>query len=261
MKKNTIMKVSAILASAIMAVSANVTMASANEVNIESIELSNTQAVAGKTASVTMSMETNDTCMGYDLLVEYDPELTLERVIGANAYDSFDNCVALVGYTADTFKDEKPVVTLQFSVPENAEIGKTYEVKFSDVRVFSGVDYDFENYETYDGTIEILEETKRCTDYMIFEKYDEATGNLFEQKPGLRGDVDGDGKVSVRDAAKIARHCANRYSGVEIIDNEEGQFFGNVNEDNMLAVNDAAAISRYVSRNSVGNISWDEIIK
>ncbi|MGN1481407.1 dockerin type I domain-containing protein [Porcipelethomonas sp.] len=275
MKKNTIMKASAILATAVMAAAANGTMVSAKEaaprtvkrskkndiVSVESIELSDAQAVAGKMASVTLSMETNNTCAAYDLLVEYDPALKLERVIGANACDTFDNYVALIGYGSEAYKDNKPVVTLQFTVPDDAETGQIYDVKFSEIRTFSTFDSDYENYESYDGTIEVLEETKRRPDYMVFEKYDDKTGNLLEQKPGLRGDVDGDGKVNVRDAATIARHCASSFKGEEVIDTDEGKFFGNVNEDDKLAINDAAAVSRYLSRKSVEDVSWDDIIK
>lgn len=160
MKKTIIMKASVILTSVIMA-SANVISVSAADT--ETIRLSDTQAVAGKMASVTMSMDTNDACAAYEILVEYDSELELERVIGANAYNAFDNYVALVGYTADTYKDNKPVVTLQFTIPDDAQTGQSYEVKFSEIRTFASIDFEYENYESYNGTIEILEETKKTS--------------------------------------------------------------------------------------------------
>ncbi len=275
MKKNTMMKASAILATVLMTATANATMASAKEitprtvkrskkndvVSVETIELSDTQAVAGKTASVTMSMETNNTCACYDLLVEYDPSLKLERVIGANAYDTFDNYVALVGYASEPYKDNKPVVTLQFTVPEDAAVGQTYDVKFSEIKTFSTFEEDYEDYESYDGTIDVLEETKRRPDFMVFEKYDEKTGNLVEQKPGLRGDVNSDEKVDVRDAAIIARQCAGSFKGIDVIGTDEGKFFGNVNEDDKLAANDASAVARYLSKKSTNDVSWDDVIK
>jgi uncharacterized protein (DUF2147 family) len=274
MKKNTIMRASAIVATAVMAAAANGVTASAAEsrvpknlkrskksdvVSVETIELSDAQAVAGKTVAVQMSMDTNDECVAYEILIEYDPSLKFERVIGANAFDVFDNYIAVVGYGATPFKDDKPVVTLNFEVPEDAEAGDSYEVKFSEIRNFSNFDENFENFESFDGKIEVLEETKRCPDYMVFEKVED--GNIVETKPGLRGDANNDGVVNVRDAAAIARHCANSYSGVEVIDTEEGKYFGNVDEDKSLSVKDAASISRYLSNSATGKADWDNIIK
>lgn len=274
MKKNTIMRASAIMATAVMAVAANGVTASATEarapktlkrskkndiVSVETIELSDAQAVAGKTVAVQMTMETNNECLAYDLLIEYDSDLKFERVIGANAFDTFENYVAVVGYDVKPYEDNKPVVTLNFQVPDDAEAGDTYEVKFSQIRSFSTLYADFENYESYNGTIEVLEETKKLPDYMVFEKKED--GNVIETKPGLRGDANNDGQVNVRDASIVARHCASSFTGEEVIDTEEGKFFGNVNEDDKIAVTDAANISRYLSSNAVGSAEWDEIIK
>lgn len=277
MKKTNIMKASAIVATAIMTAAAGGVTASAKSaapmrtvkrtkkndvVSVETLEFSDAQAVAGKTVAVQMEMETGNTCFAYEVIVEYDPALQLERVIGAQAYDTLDNYIALVGYGSSAFVDNKPVVTLNFKVPDNAEIGDTYEVKFSEVRSFSALEDEYENYELKNSTIEILEETKRFTDYMMFQKKDES-GNVVETKPGLRGDANGDGKVSAMDAALIAKDCANAaFSDQRIIDSEENRFFANVRgkEGSDITAKDAALIAKYVSSNGLQSTDWEEVI-
>ena len=149
MKKNTLMKTSAIVASAVIAAAANGATVSAKTaaprtmrrtkkndvISMETIELSDAQAIAGKTVSVQMTMETGNNCYAYDLVVEYAPELELESVVGANAYSELDNYVAIVGYVStNPFMDNKPIVTFNFKVPSEAEVGDIYEVKFNDIR-------------------------------------------------------------------------------------------------------------------------------
>ncbi len=56
--------------------------------------------------------------------------------------------------------DNKPIVTFNFKVPNEAEVGDIYEVKFNDIRSFSGLDCDFEYFELENSEIEVLEETK-----------------------------------------------------------------------------------------------------
>lgn len=276
MKKNTLMKTSAIVASAVMAAAANGATVSAKTasprtmrrtkrndvISMETIELSDAQAIAGKTVSVQMTMETGNNCYAYDLVVEYAPELELESVVGANAYSELDNYVAIVGYVStNPFMDNKPIVTFNFKVPSEAEVGDIYEVKFNDIRSFSGLDCDFEYFELENSEIEVLEETKKHTDYMVFEKKDE-NGNVIDTLTGLRGDADGDGKVSAKDAAMIAQHCAKSYTGESVIESEENQYFANVNANGgKPTARDAAAIANYMAKKSISDATWDDVIK
>lgn len=276
MKKNTLMKTSAIVATAVMAAAANGVTASAKTaaprtmkrtkkndvISMETIELSDAQAIAGKTVSVQMTMETGNNCYAYDLVVEHDPALQLESVIGANAYSTLDNYIAVVGYVSTKpFMDNKPIVTFNFKVPEDAEVGDTYEVKFNDVRSFSSLESDFEYFELENSEIEILEETKKYTDYMVFEKKDD-NGNVVDTLTGIRGDADGDGKVSAKDAAMIAQHCAKSYTGEAVIESEENLYFANVNENNgKPTARDAATIANYMAKKSISDATWDDVIQ
>lgn len=254
MKKNTFRKASAIMATAVMAVSASGITASASN-GVQKLELTDAQAVAGKTVAVQMKMDTDNTCMCYDLVVEYDSDLVLERVIGAKAFCDFeqgdDKFVSVIGYDTKPYQDDAPVVTFNFTVPEDAQTGDTFEVSFNQVTNFSDLYEDFENYETEDATIEVLEETSRVSTRMVYENEDGST------EVGLRGDVNGDGQVNVRDTATIARHCASAASGNEVIDSETGKYFGNVTESGKISVRDAAAVARYLASGS----DWNDILK
>lgn len=129
------------------------------------------------------------------------------------------------------------------------------------LRSFSGLDCDFEYFELENSEIEVLEETKKHTDYMVFEKKDE-NGNVIDTLTGLRGDADGDGKVSAKDAAMIAQHCAKSYTGESVIESEENQYFANVNANGgKPTARDAAAIANYMAKKSISDATWDDVIK
>lgn len=96
---------------------------------------------------------------------------------------------------------------------------------------------------------------------MVFEKKDE-NGNVIDTLTGLRGDADGDGKVSAKDAAMIAQHCAKSYTGESVIESEENQYFANVNANGgKPTARDAAAIANYMAKKSISDATWDDVIK
>ena len=108
MKKNIMVKVSAFLASAVMAISAGTMCASADEaVSQKAIELTSTETLAGKIANVDLNLISQDECEGYTIAVEFDSALEFKRVNGGAVYQQEGNIVYITGFTPYSFKDGK----------------------------------------------------------------------------------------------------------------------------------------------------------
>ena len=78
---------------------------------------------------------------------------------------------------------------------------------------------------------------------------------------GLRGDDDSDDKVSVRDAALVARYLANSSMNKNYMPefaNSLGGAMADANADEKLSIRDAAIIARYLASNSTDK-DWDKI--
>ncbi len=178
-KKNTkVMRFSAVLASALMAsaaagmtVSANTqveTVPSAKPVKSASkstrirksdstptISLEGNDAKPGDLVEVPMIINSDNQCVCYDLLIEYDARLELEGVVGVNATCEFEEggrkFVSLVGFSVDPYEDGSEAAVLKFRVPKDAE-NDNYEVKFSQIKGFADNDADFPDYE-YNNTV------------------------------------------------------------------------------------------------------------
>jgi len=82
---------------------------------------------------------------------------------------------------------------------------------------------------------------------------------------GLRGDADGDEKLTARDAALIARYRANVSMNPNYLpdfENSLGGTMADVDTDGKVSVRDAAAISRYLSQKySKPDIKWEDVLK
>ena len=118
--KKTFKRLSALLATAAMAVSCGTMSLSAEETSAV-INLSDSVAVAGKYVTVDLTLESGNRCAGYNLDIEFDSELKLERIEGVVTSCVVDNVVTLVNFTGTHFQDGKVMSTLTFEVPENAE--------------------------------------------------------------------------------------------------------------------------------------------
>lgn len=197
-----------------------------------SVELTSTEALAGEKAEVKVVPTANNQCSNYEMLLEYDSRLTLEDedVNGANTSCIFEEdgkCfVSLIGYTTSTYADGEAMATLNFQVPEDAIDGEEFYVNIVQVSNLGTELYSFDKYTT--------------------------TNAAITASSGCKGDANVDGKADVRDAALIARVCANPNAKDQIT--EKGEKLGDVDANSKLNVRDAAKIARYVSN---GKISWD----
>ena len=198
------------------------------------IELTSVNGMAGDTAEVQVIPTANDQCSSYEMLLEYDSRLTLDKsdVKGVNTMCIFEEdgraYISIVGYTTGTYADGKAMASLNFHIPADAISGETFDVKVVEVSNISTELYDFDNYTISDATLSVVESM------------------------GCKGDANVDGKADVRDAALIAKVCANKKYANQIT--EMGKKLGDVDENQTINVRDAAKIARYVSK---GKISWE----
>ncbi|MGN0614391.1 MAG: cohesin domain-containing protein [Porcipelethomonas sp.] len=228
------------------------------------LELKNVVGMAGDGAVVQLVPNSNNRCVSFDMLVEYDSRLLLEDkdVAGANSFCIFEqdgkSYVSLVAYTTDIFADGKAAVALNFHLPYDATPSDTYEVKIVEVNDFSSGSGTLSDYTTDDAVISVVSSSRpndKYSEYKVYKQY-AANGALMGSAVALRGDVNGDDKADVRDAAATANYCANKRSGGNTVD-EKGEFFGDVDESGDLNIRDAAKIARYVSK---GKVSWDDVL-
>ena len=248
--KKTFKRLSALLATAAMAVSCGTMSLSAEETSAV-INLSDSVAVAGKYVTVDLTLESGNRCAGYNLDIEFDSELKLERIEGVVTSCVVDNVVTLVNFTGTHFQDGKVMSTLTFEVPQNAEEGTVYDVRVSRIgNLCNGNIGEFDNVEINDSAITVLEAAKPVTRHMV---YIEEKGNT-NAEVALRGDVNGDGNVDLYDAIMVTK----KMMSMENL-NKKQEFFANVNEDQSTDLYDAISICRYNMSADKEN-AWGEII-
>lgn len=248
--KKTLRRMSALLATAVMAVSCGTMSVSAEETSA-AVNLSDSVAVAGKFVTVDLTLESGNRCAGYNLDIQFDSELKLRRVEGVVTSCVIDNVVTLVNFTGTHFNDGVVMSTLTFEVPEDAEEGTIYDVTVSRVgNLCNGNIGEFDNVEITDSTITVLEAAKPVTNHMV---YVEEKGNT-NTEVALRGDVNGDGKVDLYDAIMVSK----KMMALENL-NKKQEFFANVNEDDSTDLYDAIAICKYGMAKDREN-AWNEII-
>lgn len=219
------------------------------------LALEGKEAMPGEMVQVPLLTYSNNQCVCYDLLVEFDSRLEFEAAEGVKSSSTFEKdgkkYVSLIGYGTKPFKDGEAVAMIDLIVPENADEYDEYEVNISKVTSFSSDVEDYEDYQTVDTTITVIPSSE-SKDMKLFRELD-ARGNLNSTVAGCRGDVNLDGKTDIRDAATIARYCSNKNSkALEI--SEQGKFFGDVDDNGTLNIRDAAKIAIYVAR---GKTSWN----
>lgn len=167
-KNNKMVKLSAILATALIAASATGISTSAQSVrtmeaervasqgtaasNVKaSLSLKGASATPGETVSVPMIINSENTCTCYDVVIEYDARLTALKPQGVKAYCDFEEngrkFMSLVGFEAEPYEDGSAVATLNFQIPEGAE-NDNYNIRFSQITNFSTEEADYENYTT-----------------------------------------------------------------------------------------------------------------
>lgn len=159
MKKNRLMKVTSILAAAIMTASAMITTVSADETR--SMALQNVEAAAGGTVEIPLTINFDDQCANYSVILEYDARLQFAGASSSQASSNEENgkgYASLVRFETNPIADSEAAETISFEVPKDAEIGDTFTVDFSYVEAFSSDYEEFEDYTLSGATITVTEE-------------------------------------------------------------------------------------------------------
>ena len=220
------------------------------------VQLKNVIGIAGDNAVVQVVPFSNNECACYDMLIEYDPALLLEDggVKGANSFTIFEEdgrCfVSLVGYTAGSYSDGTPIATLNFTLPEDAMPGDTFNVKVAQLSGFGTATEQLPDVKYYNSVISVAAAytPSGVTEFKTYRILS-ANGDVIGTTVGKRGDFTFDGETNVRDAAAIAKFIAKGRTGNV---SPEGMFFGIVNDNSTsISVRDAAAIASFVARGRV----------
>lgn len=246
MKKTTLKRLSALFATAVMAVSCGTMTSSASEAGARAT-LKSVSGLAGSQVAVDLVLDTDDMCSGYDFNIEFDDKLELKNIEGVLASEVNDNVATVINATGLNFKDGKAVTTLVFQIPEDAQEGDTYDVNLvNNEFVYAGG--PFINPILTGATIDVLESAKRVTDHMVFVSVE---NNVTITEVGLRGDVNGDGKVDFLDTVAVSKSMISKTTFTV-----KQSFFADVNGDGKVDFLDLVAVARYNMSNS-----WDAVIK
>ncbi len=202
--------------------------------NAPVIKVEEIKATAGKTVSVKVDIANNPGVIAMALWVDYDSNvMTLEGatdggILGTQMHspDYTKNPYTIAwnnGTATSDFTANGTIVTLNFKIKEGVAVG-TYPITLS----YSSANFDIinKNFDAVDfvtvaGGVEII-------DFVY-------------------GDVDGDGIVTNKDSAIVARYLA-RWTGYEAT-NAAYNFNGaDVDGDGVVTNKDSAIIARYLAR-------------
>lgn len=136
----------------------------------ESLSLTSAEAAPGETVTLQVKAYSNDELVALDTVIGWDDtSLTsgsadmASGVAGASA--NSDGLCSIVAYSASVIADGT-IATIDFTVPDDAEIGTVYDIEFTSVSTFaiySGDDIADSVY-TSGGTITVTDESSESTE-------------------------------------------------------------------------------------------------
>lgn len=230
------------------------------EKKVTGLTLKSVKSMAGKYATVDLVSQSNNRCESFDIVVEYDPRLTIDEdniIIksGVGSYSVYEqdgkNYVALVGFRIDgnTYTDGESIMGLNFLIPEDAEADEEYDVRIAEVTTFADENGDIEEYELTDGSVSVYAKkaNEKFGTYKLFEKIDPNTGQVLASVMGVRGDANGDNKNTAADAAYLSQALSKR--NLDLL-SEECKVFVDVNNDGKANAMDAMEIAKHKASRS-----------
>lgn len=158
MKKNVFSRTLAVLAST--AVLGAASMISANAEG-ESISLTSVEGQPGQTVTLDLVVACNNNFESSDVVLSYDTALTANNAVAVSpvsgASEAGDGTISVISYSTDAVPDGT-IATIDFTIPEDAEVGTTYAVTFDTVNVYAiyGGDDIAETVATNGGTITVV---------------------------------------------------------------------------------------------------------
>lgn len=231
-----------------------------------SLGLSKANGLPGETVAVSVIVDANDSFESLDALIEWDDKsLKSAAAVAVNgtlcsSYTE-EGMVSVIDYGSGAIGDGS-VATISFTIPEDAVPGSKYEVYFSSVETFTIVSGDTSQDITGNSTIsgaligvnkpKLTSEstttsagsttTTTTTTTVSTTIPVDTTTSPAATEAVLRGDVNNDGLVNVRDAAFIARMLVDHDRKMEY------SMIADYNDDGLVNVRDAAAISKFASQ-------------
>ena len=185
MKKNVFSRTLAVLASTAVLGAASMMSASADG---ESLSLTSATAQPGETVTLSVVVACNNNFESLNAVVNWDDTaLTAAKAVAANgtsvASDAGAGYCTVVAYGSDAIADGA-VATIDFTVPEDAEVGTVYNVNFGGVTtfaIFGGEDLEA-NVPTSGGTIEVVAAPTEPTETTAADTTAEATTTKAPEK-------------------------------------------------------------------------------
>ena len=166
MKKNVFSRTLAVLASSAVLGAASMMSASADG---ESISLTSAEGVPGETVTLEVVVACNNNFESSDVVLSFPSDLTAANAVAvapcSGSSVAGDDYVTVVSYGSDAIPDGS-VATIDFTIPEDAEVGTEYAVTFDTVNVFAifGGDDIAETVPANGGTITVVAPPEDPTD-------------------------------------------------------------------------------------------------
>lgn len=201
------------------------------------ISIGSGEAKAGEEVSIDVKVKNFKAVAGIQLNIEYGnlefKELTSDKLtdlVRGTDYKAENGSLRLVGVgdvDNSTYQmngaintDEEVVAfTVKFTVPSGAEANTVYDIKFAATgNVFGDSDQQLFTVNKSNGKVTV----KR--DYLV-------------------GDVDGDGKVNMKDATILSRYLA-KWPGVTLANPDAAD----IDKDGKINMRDATILSRYLAK-------------
>jgi LPXTG-motif cell wall-anchored protein len=159
MKKNVFSRTLAVLASTAVLGAASMMTANADG---ESVSLVGGEGTPGSVVTVAVNVACNNSFESIDIICNWeDTALKAAEAAGVGSFKVSskpgDGVVTVVGYDDKAVADGT-IATIDFTIPEDAEVGTEYEIKIGTVNtfaVFEGADL-FETVPANSGTIKVV---------------------------------------------------------------------------------------------------------
>lgn len=215
----------------ILVISLSWFVSAAEEVVTQPLELSVSSAEGrlGETVEITVNVSNNPGLASLKCQVTYDSVLTLTNVEFDSAFGEivtspvpYKNLQTLAMISPLTEVSANGVfATLTFRISEDAKAGDQANISFS-----------YEEDDIFDGDYQNI--VANITNGTVTVKGEEVSV--------LKGDVNGDGIVDMKDAAMLQRHVLK----IDIISDENALAAAELTGDGVVDMKDAAKLTRYV---------------
>jgi len=208
--------------------------------------ISSQEAYAGDIVTVSVDIKNNPGVRAITAVLNFDSNLAFvgyenQGLLSMLNVQSIDNRMAFGAVSTSIKFGDKTILNLMFEIPQDAEEGTIYDISWENVTQLSSGYSEIIN-ESINGSIVVIEKIR-------------------EEKIFIRGNIDGDGKVDVKDASVVLEYFISNMIGSKMNLTEEQIDAADVNGDGVVDVLDASLILEYSVRSALNpNTTWDDIL-